>query len=95
MKRWESTTAMAVLAPKMDKTDNNVYLLGKGNNLEVADEILGAVKQRLPLSGFDLYVANTNSPAIYVGNHNGFLACIRLLSAGYIKPSDLPPAPIK
>jgi outer membrane protein assembly factor BamB len=95
MKRWESTTPMAVLAPKMDKTDNNVYLLGKGNNLEVADEILGAVKQRLPLSGFDLYVANTNSPAIYVGNHNGFLACIRLLSAGYIKPSDLPPAPIK
>jgi outer membrane protein assembly factor BamB len=95
MKRWESPTAMAVLALRMDKTDNNVYLLGKGNNLEVADEVLGAVKEKLPLSGLDLYVANTNSPAIYVGNHNGFLACIRLLSAGYIKPSDLPPAPVK
>jgi outer membrane protein assembly factor BamB len=95
MKRWESDTAMAVLALRMDKMDNNVYLLSKGNYLEVADEILGTVKEKLPLNGLDLYVANTNSPAIYVGNHNGFLACIRLLSAGYIKPSDLPPPPLK
>lgn len=93
--RWESTTAMAVLALKMDKTDHNVYILGKGNNLEIADEVLGTVKQKLPLSGLDLYVANTTSPAIYVGNHDGFLACIRLRSAGYIKPSDLPPPPLK
>ena len=75
--------------------DHNAYVLGKGNYLQITDEILGTVKEQLPLSGFDLYVANTTTPSIYVGNHSGFIACIRLLSAGYIKPSDLPPPPAK
>jgi outer membrane protein assembly factor BamB len=90
-KRWESTTARAVLA----LMDHNAYVLSKGNNLQITDEVLGTVKEQLPLSGFDLYVGNTTASAIFVGNHNGLIACIRLLSAGYIKPSDLPPSPEK
>ena len=79
--------------------DNNVYLLDKQNNLRIVDEVLGpkkGLKTTLPLSGLDLYVPNTTAPAIYVGNHvTGELFCFRPISAGYIKPSDLPPPPSK
>lgn len=86
--RWSSPSAIAVLGV----VDSDIYLLGQDNNLHVADEILGTVKLTLPLAGFDRYVANITSSAIYVGNGSGRVACIRPLSAGYLKPEDLPKA---
>jgi outer membrane protein assembly factor BamB len=88
-KRWENADALTVLA----LVNNNAYLLDKQNNLMVVDEVLGTVKASLPLSGYDRYVANTTAPAIYIGNHDGRLACLRLESAGYLKPEDMSAKP--
>jgi outer membrane protein assembly factor BamB len=84
-KRWDSDSARAVLA----LIEKQVYLLDRHNNLQVVDEILGTVKTTLPMSGYDRYAANTVTPAIFIGSHDGHMACIRLISAGYLRPEDM------
>ena len=69
--------------------DGEVYLLNENNTLLIIDEMLGTVKTSMPLTGWDLFVANTSTPAVYLASKSGNLACIRKTTAGHLTPEML------
>lgn len=81
-KRWSTPVGRLVLMV----TGGDVYLLDANLNLLVIDEILGQIKNSLPMTGFNLFVGNAMNPVIYAGTRDGRLVCIRPLGAGHLKP---------
>jgi len=71
--RWTRPSGRMVLAV----IEGKVYLLDDDGTLEVVDEITGEVSASLPLAGMELFARNTTAPAIYVGDTQGQLFCIR------------------
>jgi len=78
--RWDRPDGRVVLAA----IDGEVFLLNNSNTLLIIDEMLGAVRTSLPMTGWDLFARNTSAGAIYVATRDGRLACIRRLSAGHL-----------
>jgi len=78
--RWSLPDARRVLAVM----GGIVYLLNDANELVAVDEMLGRIRSVLPLSGLELFAANTTAPAIYAATRKGDLFCIRRLEAGYL-----------
>ncbi|MCK4275764.1 MAG: PQQ-binding-like beta-propeller repeat protein, partial [Phycisphaerae bacterium] len=76
--RWTRPAGRLILAVISGKA----YLLDDTGALQVVDEVLGSVSASLPLTGMELFAANTTAPAIYVGNREGYLFCIRPRRAG-------------
>jgi outer membrane protein assembly factor BamB len=87
--RWALPEGRRVLA-SMTKDDLPLtYLVDAARNLVVADEILGTVRARIPLTGCSLFADNTTAPAIYLGSRNGQLYCLRQLGAGHLTAESL------
>ncbi len=76
--RWTRPAGRLILAVISGKA----YLLDDTGALQVVDEVLGSVSASFPLTGMELFAANTTAPAIYVGNREGYLFCIRPRRAG-------------
>jgi len=76
--RWSRPDGRTVLGV----FDGEVFLLNNAETLLIIDEMLGAVRTSLPMTGWDLFARNTSAPALYVATRSGELACIRKLSAG-------------
>lgn len=87
--RWSTPVGRKVLAVM----DGEAYILSSAGNMLVADEVLGTIRTSLPMTGWDLFAANTTTPAIYVATGGGKLACIRKLSAGRLSPAELKAKP--
>jgi outer membrane protein assembly factor BamB len=83
--RWKKKDARKVLA----LIDGVVHVLDKSGNLMLVNELTGEVSRTLPLGGFDLYLANTSAPAIYVATRQGKIACIRREEAGRLRVDQL------
>ena len=64
-----------------------MYLLDCHKNLVIVDEILGDVRGRLPLTGVDLFAGTTRDAGVYGATREGFLFCIRPVSAGHLTPA--------
>jgi len=75
--RWTRPDGKLVLAVM----NGEVYLLDANGLLEVVNEVLGEVRATLPLVGMELFAANTSVPAIYAGDRQGRLFCIRPINA--------------
>ena len=86
--RWNLPQGRMVLAI----LDSTVVVLGRDGSLLLTDEIKGTVKTRIPLTGFNRFAANTESPAVFVASRNGLVASIRPLSAGRLTAEMLRPA---
>jgi outer membrane protein assembly factor BamB len=78
--RWTRDEGRTVLA----EFDGNTYLLNADLNLLVVDEMLGDVKTSVPMTGWDLFAANTTAPAVYVATRDGRIACIRTQEASHL-----------
>jgi outer membrane protein assembly factor BamB len=83
--RWSNPAAREVLSA----ADGAVYVRDASGNLLVIDEILGTVRQSLPMTGFDRFAANTTAPTIWVASSDGKLACISKTSLGRLRPEML------
>jgi len=83
--RWSRPDGRKVLAVM----DGEVFLLNSSNTLLIVDEMLGTVRASMPLTGWELFAANTAMPAVYAATRDGRLACIRKVEAGYLKPEML------
>jgi outer membrane protein assembly factor BamB len=70
--RWTMEEGRRVLAVM----DGKVYLLDASDNLRIVNEIMGTSEGSLPLNGFDLFVPNTTTPAIFTGTRDGRIFCI-------------------
>jgi outer membrane protein assembly factor BamB len=88
-KRWDMVDGRSVLAVM----DQNVYVLDKDRNLVVVDEMTGEVTTTIDMSNFDLFVPNTTTPAIFVGQRGGEMRCIRRISDGHLTIEDLRTGP--
>ncbi len=85
--RWELPDPRMVLGT----IGTDVYLLGRGNNLLIVDEMLGKTRATLPLTGLDLFTANVTTPSVYAAARNGEVYCIRQLEGGHITAEMLKP----
>ena len=86
-KRWSLRDGRVVLA----LIKGNVYLLDRERTLWVIDEMLGEVKGKLKMPGFDLFLPNTDAETIFAARASGEIFCIRHESAGYLTPDMLSP----
>jgi hypothetical protein len=64
--------------------DGQAYVIDTANKLNVVNEITGEVTASLEMMGFDFFVPNTRTPAIYAGSTNGQIYCIRKSDAGQL-----------
>lgn len=71
--RWSTPDARDVLT----LVGGKVFLRTAKNRLVIRDEVLGTVAGTVEMKGFDLFVRNVKSPAIWVAARDGSLACIR------------------
>jgi len=79
--RWSLTDGRRVLASMSVEKAPTAYVVDNRGDLLVVDEILGKVRADVPLTACDLYADNTFAPAIYVGNRDGHLYCLRQTGA--------------
>ncbi|MFP4140592.1 MAG: PQQ-binding-like beta-propeller repeat protein [Planctomycetota bacterium] len=70
--RWTMPEARMVLAV----IDGKVYLRDASDNLRIVNEVMGSQEGTLPLAGFDFFVPNTETPAIFTATRDGRLFCI-------------------
>ncbi len=70
--RWTMPEARTVLAV----IDGNVYLRDASDNLRIVNEVMGTQEGTLPLSGFDFFVPNTDTPAMFTATRDGRVFCI-------------------
>jgi outer membrane protein assembly factor BamB len=82
--RWTMPEGRTVLAAM----DGKIYLLDQADNLRIVDEIMGTPVATLPLSGFDHFVPNTQTPAIFTATRDGRLFCISPSGRGSITEMD-------
>lgn len=75
--RWESPAGRLVLA----STEPDIMLLTQNRHLQVIDEMTGQVKADLPLTGLEVFAANSTAPAAYAASKPGALVCIRPVGA--------------
>lgn len=85
--RWSLPEGRLVLSVM----DGKVYLLDADHNLMILDEILGAVNVSLPMTGYDVFAANTTAPAVYAATSDGLIVCIRPIAAGHLSEKMLRP----
>jgi len=84
-KRWDMFDGRKVLAVM----DGEAFVLDKSNKMLIVDEITGKTKTVVPMTGFDLFLANATAQAIYTATRDGRLFCIRKLKAGHLNPEML------
>jgi len=87
--RWSLPDGRTVLGVGKRDKRSLVYVLDKDNNLMVVDEINGRVIKEVPLTGYDVFVANSNAPVIYAASKDGHIVCIRSVGAGRLTSADL------
>ena len=90
-KRWDMIDGRQVLAV----IEQDVYVLDKNRQVHVVDEMSGEVSATIDLSDYDLFVPNTTTPAIFVGQRGGLLRCIRRISDGHLTADDLRTGPTR
>lgn len=78
--RWKMENGKTVVAIM----DGQAYVIDTANKLNVVNEITGEVTASLEMMGFDFFVPNTRTPAIYAGSTNGQIYCIRKSDAGQL-----------
>jgi len=83
--RWSLREGRKVLAAM----DGEVYLLSQDGALLMVDEMLGNVRTSMPMTGWELFAANTTAPVICAASRDGKLACMCKLSAGRLTPESL------
>jgi len=87
--RWALRQGRRVLTSMPSKGAPTAYLVDGARNLLVVDEILGKIQVSIPLTGANLFVDNTSAPAIYIGNTEGRLVCLRQIGAEHLTPDAL------
>ena len=87
--RWSLPEGRRVLASMPVAGAPTTYLLDESIHLLIIDEILGKVRASIPLTGCDLFADNTSASAIYVGNSDGRLYCLRQLGAAHLTAEEL------
>jgi outer membrane protein assembly factor BamB len=83
--KWRLSEGRMVLA----ELGNEALVLNKRNELMAVDAAIGQVRTVTAMSGLDLFVPNTKTPAIYAGSAEGLLCCIRPKGAGHVVPAML------
>lgn len=96
--RWTMPHGRKVLAATAGQDGAaRAYILGASGNLLVVDEILGDVRASIPLTGCELFAANTAAPAIYLASRSGDIYCLRQIGAEHLTAKMLmknqPPEP--
>jgi len=84
-KRWEMPDGEMVLGA----SGQHVFVLNSKHRLLKVHESLGRTEVAVPLVGFDLFVPNAASDAIYAGTEDGRLACLRPPGAGKLTVDTL------
>jgi outer membrane protein assembly factor BamB len=87
--RWNMPDGRIVMALMEDKA----YVLDANRILHVVDEMTGESLGSISLADYDVHLANTTAPAIFVAKGGGELVCIRLTSAGQLTPEMLEATP--
>ncbi len=88
-KRWSLRQGRRVLAAMPSKNVPTAYLVDSARNLLVVDEILGKIQVSIPLTGVNLFADNTSASAIYIGNTDGRLVCLRNIGADNLTADEL------
>ena len=86
--RWTSRDGRKVLAIMNDEA----YVLDAANRLQIIDEMLGKPRTVIPMTGMDVFLANTAVPAIYAATREGKIICIRTADASVLTKEQLKPA---
>lgn len=87
--RWSLRQGRRVLASMPSRGVPTAYLVDNARNLLVVDEILGKIQASIPLTGVNLFADNTSATAIYIGNTEGRLVCLRHIGAEHLAPAAL------
>ncbi len=71
--KWTIPDGRMVLA----EIGDTAYVLNSRNEMLVVDTAIGAVRIVAPLTGLDLFVPNTTTPAVFAAGKDGLLCCLR------------------
>jgi len=71
--KWTLPNGTMVLS----EIGNTAYVLDDAGALMVVDAAIGTVKTVVPLTGLDVFVPNTSTPAIFAGSRDGLICCLR------------------
>ncbi|MFW6146664.1 MAG: PQQ-binding-like beta-propeller repeat protein [Planctomycetota bacterium] len=82
---WKAPGGLRVLA----NMDGKVYVLDVDRKLRVYSEELGELQASVPVTGLDVFLANTTAPAIYAATAGGKLFCIRPEGTDPLTPKTL------
>jgi outer membrane protein assembly factor BamB len=83
--RWNMPDGRTILAVMED----NVYVLDKDNIMHVVDEETGEVSASMDMTGLDLLLSNSETPAIYAATADGRAFCFRAIGTGHLTPAML------
>lgn len=85
--RWKDPNGRMVLATMLGQ----VFLLDTDLTLHIKDEMQGRTESSIPMTGFDLFLANTTAPTIYAATRDGRLFSVRPAAAAPIKVEEVYP----
>jgi outer membrane protein assembly factor BamB len=83
--KWSLPAGRMVLMER----PTDALVLTTQRDLLVTDKATGTVALVVPMTGLNLFVANTDTPAIFAGSRSGLLCCIRSATAGRLTPEML------
>ncbi|MDY7010737.1 MAG: PQQ-binding-like beta-propeller repeat protein [Planctomycetota bacterium] len=87
--RWKLPDGRTVLACAKIENQSYAMVLTAGGQLLLVHEILGKVEKSFPMTGLDLFVANTVKPVVYAAATDGKFVCITPESVKHLTPDML------